>query len=394
MTSEDSHKSICSPESASGPLPHDAQAGATIAPCGPAPARARRLAAPESLKPAQAAVAQTLSRMLDELAISYVVYAADNGLPMNGTFGPKCGGSYETSGRWSSAESKLRALTDAYGSTLYEHRWKCWSMILGPSISAHRASARRTSDKDCTGWPTPLLSDTRSGVNNRAIRETNRDRGPRMADVVMLSGWPTPCSQDGPNGGPSQGTDRLPGAASLTGWRTPTAQSPNSLRGNGQDPSKRLAQGHTVNLTDEVTLCGWSTPTSRDHKDSFGMAETGINPDGSVRQRNDRVALQANLAGWPTTTAMDGRRGEHYDPMAPNVTLNMAVQRASNGPARRTATGEMLTGLAAGTKSGGQLSPRHSLWLMLGPIAIVWLNCAERVTRLTSRKPKALSGRS
>jgi hypothetical protein len=38
----------------------------------------------------------------------------------------------------------------------------------------------------------------------------------------------------------------------LSGWRTPTAQSPNSLRGQGGDPEKRLADGRTLNLTDEV----------------------------------------------------------------------------------------------------------------------------------------------
>lgn len=61
------------------------------------------------------------------------------------------------------------------------------------------------------------------------------------------------------------------------------------------------------------------------------------------------------------------------------------------GPARLTASGELLTGSIAGMESGGQLSPRHSLWIMLGPSATAWLNCAERVIRSTSRKRKDLS---
>ena len=52
-------------------------------------------------------------------------------------------------------------------------------------------------------------------------------------------------------------------------WLTPTAQSPNSLRGKGQDPEKRKAQGHTVNLTDQVTLSAWPTPSTRDHKGGY-----------------------------------------------------------------------------------------------------------------------------
>jgi hypothetical protein len=52
----------------------------------------------------------------------------------------------------------------------------------------------------------------------------------QLSDVpVMLASWPTPCQQDGPKGGPSQGTDRLPAAAqladfALTAWGTPSAE--------------------------------------------------------------------------------------------------------------------------------------------------------------------------
>ncbi len=64
------------------------------------------------------------------------------------------------------------------------------------------------------------------------------------------------------------------------------------------------------------------------------------------------------------------------------------------GPARLTVSGEMLTGSDAGTKDGGQLSPLHSLWLMLGPFAIAWASCGERVMRSRSGKRSASSKRS
>lgn len=58
------------------------------------------------------------------------------------------------------------------------------------------------------GWPTPVVSDS-AKAENAALRPGAMVLG----NAALLSGWPTPCAQDGPNGGPSQGTDRLPGAA-------------------------------------------------------------------------------------------------------------------------------------------------------------------------------------
>src|SRR5579859_3843226 len=79
--------------------------------------------------------------------------------------------------------SKLRALTDILGSTLFKLTWKDQTTPAGRLLPLLRASARRTGD---TGF----------------------------------IGWPTPCTQDGPKGGPSQGTDRLPAAAALAPWPT------------------------------------------------------------------------------------------------------------------------------------------------------------------------------
>jgi hypothetical protein len=162
-----------------------------------------------------------------------------------------------------------------------------------------------------------------------------------------------------------------------SGWATPTVHDTKGTDYNRYTEAGK-GEGRSGALQDQAQLAGWVTTTTRDWKDSG--ADIRPREDGS--ERFDQLPRQANLAGWPTPTKgnADGSQmakdasptGRRPDGSKATVSLNQVAQQA--GPARLTATGEMLTGSTAAMESGGQLNPAHSRWLMGLPPA--WDACA------------------
>lgn len=117
-------------------------------------------------------------------------------------------------------------------------------------------------------------------------------------------------------------------------------------------------------LPRQATLAGWPTPQASDSTGG-GQAKRSMGETRHGSNLNDF----AMLAGWPT------RRNGH------GLDLNLATQIV--GPARLTASGELLTGSTAGMVAGGQLKPEFSRWLMGLPYE--WDLCAP-ISKPKSRK--------
>jgi hypothetical protein len=132
-------------------------------------------------------------------------------------------------------------------------------------------------------------------------------------------------------------------------------------------------------LNTEAAMAGWATPTVHDTK---GTDYNRYTENGKGENRSGALQDQAQIAGWPTPLAADsrGRAGAaaHKDSELPNAVCKLMHDQ----PARRTATGEMLTGSSAAMESGGQLNPAMSRWLMGLPE--VW----DTLAPITKRKAR------
>lgn len=226
--------------------------------------------------------------------------ALELGLRTQDTFGLASPGSSASADLQSSLESKLRARLSNLGSTLYTLTWKPWVTPSGPSRFRLRASVRRTSETDSSGWPTPKSCDGKGNTYEQA-------EDCRRSELRIT--------------------------AALAGWATPTANQPGGTP--EQHMQRKLNMGRsTATVTDlgmqaGYFLAGWPTPSCSNDR-------TG-NPESALKvTRTDGTKVQQRLQDFA----------------------------AICGPRRLTASGQMLTGSSAGMESGGQLNPAHSRWLM------------------------------
>lgn len=167
-------------------------------------------------------------------------------------------------------EESLKRRLDTSSSPEYALTWKEWAMESGPPICALRASARRTSGKGCTGWPTPIVNDATGSTHCYGKKNADDTR------QIFL---------------------KLPGAAKMTGWPTPMAGSPateNYNEAGNTDYSRKCKD----------LLAGWLTPKL---PSGGGQAERSTD-GGGLRKLEDQVMLTPGETSpsFPAETVKSG----------------------------------------------------------------------------------------
>lgn len=174
-----------------------------------------------------------------------------------------------------SARRKSALLTSASVS-LSSQNWTtpntCDAQNMSPSLRPSRIATNRKTDylvRQAAAWPDNLGKNWRTPVVSAAEhpgRATAPGVGQQLSLPQQANMWPTPAARDvkGANsrqhclvtGGGQKHMDQLANyvvhAPVSKHWRTPTTGSPNSMRGSGQSAHTRMAQGHTINLQDQV----------------------------------------------------------------------------------------------------------------------------------------------
>lgn len=89
---------------------------------------------------------------------------------------------------------------------------------------------------------------------------------------------------------------------------------------------------------------GWPTASSRDWKDTPGMATTGTNPDGTTRTRLDQLPRVAGLSGWPTPDAQCFNLGSNLETTQARRDRLKEKHGNSNGAGLVIATAAHLAG--------------------------------------------------
>lgn len=244
-----------------------------------------------------------------------------------------------------------------------------------PSVIFSLASAAGLSRSDLREFRKIRLSGREARLANRLARqENNSDSSTRDTSRQSSSASSASAALQSSLGNRLRQQLQNRGCAiyKLT-WKEKTTPS-------GLPYSQLVASALRTKENDSsLVRTNWPTPTTRDHKDGKECLNVPT---------NSLLGREVWKANWPTPRSADGEKnvrtleGALSEIQRKGGPQDVAQAAAITRPIRIAASGQMLTGSAAGMENSGQLNPAHSRWLMGYPPE--WDDCA--VTAMPSSR--------
>ena len=254
----------------------------------------------------------------------------------------------------------------------------------GPAVARANLSARQVKEQ---GSMTSGTSGPRSTISlnsvalQQSLESRLRAKTQTLGSTLYKLTWKPWVTDSGPSRSRLRASVLRTSETGCTGWPTPTVvQASMVIDPDSWNGSYYLKPDGRKQQTDLALTClqaGWATPRATDPKCGSTYTENCQGKD---------LTKDATLAGWPTPQSSDGSGGGQAKRAMGETRhgSNLNDFAMLTGPARLTASGEMLTGSCAGMESGGQLNPAHSRWLMGLPPE--WDDCAPTATPSTRKR--------
>jgi hypothetical protein len=230
-----------------------------------------------------------------------------------------------------------------------------------------------TTSPSIAPWATPLATSSRGQPDMDAWIERKQRSRPGSTAITELN------MQAQIAGTPVQ----------PTGWCTPLAT-------DGEKAATAFGRGNPTLLRQARSMeeASWATPVATELGNTLeSYVELGNTLEGYVAMKANMTSgprtaithpsLQAQLVmtNWPTTTARDGKGGDH--------TLEEHDQWRDGGadlPTIAKMSGMTSSGSPASTAKRGQLNPDLSRWLMGYPVAWLFAAPSNKATPRTKKK--------